>query len=155
MIHKFLELYKTETILLSSTKIFVFQPKISSPSSSQRRPKMGRNFHRLFKIMNFKNDRLRRRNFSSTMKNFVSFQGRCPTLIPSTVPFLTCRFTPHNTLYLDHRGAILEATRALKSVKSAIFTNLCVLQLKGGFVKQQCVTVVYLWQRHHRFQLCV
>ena len=26
---------------------------------------------------------------------------------------------------LSHRGAILEATRALKSVKSAIFTNLC------------------------------
>ena len=29
----------------------------------------------------------------------------------------------------NHRGAILEATRALKSVKSAIFKNLCVLQL--------------------------
>ena len=35
----------------------------------------------------------------------------------------------NSLLYLNHRGAILEATRALKSVKSAIFTNLCVLQL--------------------------
>ena len=41
---------------------------------------MGRNFYRLLNMIIFKDDRVRRRNFSLTIKNFVSSQGRCPTL---------------------------------------------------------------------------
>ena len=81
VIHELLELYKTETILLSTTKLFVFQLKISSPSSSQHRPKFMRpNFHLLLKMMILLDGRLRWRYFSSTMKNFVSSNGRCPIL---------------------------------------------------------------------------
>ena len=81
LIHELLESYKTETIYCRQHKFSSFIKTVFLLASSQL---YGMKFS-----SSFQNDEFQRRSSLSTkffveMKNFVSSQGRCPTLVVTT-----------------------------------------------------------------------